>query len=195
MRNALGTCLPVPPAALVAIIVLLATAPLPPGASLLAPPAARAQVSAGAAVAFSTYLGGNGGDVAAGVALDSAGNIYVTGRTRSTTFPLARPYQATPVRGGFDTTEIFVTKFSPDGRTLLYSTYLGGKELDRANAIAVDSQGQAVITGLTTSPDFPTANARFPNYTNQGDAFVLKLSADGQRLVYSTYLGGNGLDD
>jgi hypothetical protein len=179
---------------LLSIVVLFATALLPLGALTVAP-VARAQTSAGVDVAFSTYLGGNGGEVAAGVALDSAGNIYVAGRTRSTNFPLADPYQATPTRGGSDTNDIFVTKFSPDGRTLIHSTYIGGKELDRANAIAVDSQGQAVITGFTTSSDFPTANARFPTYTNQGDAFVLKLSADGKRLIYSTFLGGNGLDE
>lgn len=180
---------------MLASVVLLTLTPLLLGVAPLAHQDAYAQALAGVAVAFSTYLGGNGGDVAADVAFDQAGNIYVAGRTQSTSFPMVNPYQGTPKRGGVNNTDIFVAKFAPDGRTLIYSTYLGGKDLDRANAIAVDSQGQVIITGLTTSSDFPTANARFPTYTNQGDAFVVKFSADGQQLIYSTYLGGNGLDE
>src|SRR5205823_6554294 len=103
---------------------------------------------------YSTYLGGNGDDYGSGIAVDSAGNAYVTGATASTDFPTAVPFQATS--GGGD--DAFVTKVNPTGSVLLYSTYLGGNGLDGGYGIAVDSAGNAYVTGATASTNFPTAN-------------------------------------
>src|SRR5262249_10589543 len=98
--------------------------------------------------------------------------------------------------------DAFVTRLSPGGSSLVYSTYLGGKRWDWANGVAVDAAGNAYVMGQTNSDNFPTLNAVQPTYgggwRNHGslyydcnDAFVTKLSADGSSLVYSTYLGGN----
>ncbi len=141
-------------------------------------------------LSYSTYLGGNSDDYAYGIAVDSSGNAYVTGGTSSTDFPTQNPLQAT--YGGNQ--DAFVTKFSADGASLVYSTYLGGNSDDRGDGIAVDSSGNAYATGYTTSTNFPTKD---PLQANKGlveDAFVTKISADGASLVYSTYLGGNGSD-
>src|SRR5207249_2771561 len=110
-------------------------------------------------------------------------------------FPTASAFQST--RQYIDA---FVTKLSPDGATLLYSTYLGGSYSDSGVAIAVDGSGSAVVTGVTRSSDFPTLNAMQPAYGGAGDcfadacrdAFVTKLNPDGNGLVFSTYLGGGG---
>src|SRR5262249_52084821 len=137
---------------------------------------------------YSTYLGGNSNDDAFGIAVDGAGSAYVTGRTSSTNFPTVNPYQTD--QGDFD---VFVTKLSPSGSSLVYSTYLGGGGIDYGYGIAVDGSGSAYVTGQTGSSDFPTVN---PYQSDQGDtdAFVAKLSPDGAGLVYSTYLGGNAED-
>jgi hypothetical protein len=133
---------------------------------------------------FSTYLGGNANDNAKAIGLDSDGNAYITGVTRSTDFPLVTPWQTDQPYE-----DIFVTKLSADGSSLLYSTYLGGSGYDYAMGIAVDSSGNAYITGETSSTDFPTHD---PYQTNrdQSDAFVTKLSSSGSSILYSTYLGG-----
>jgi hypothetical protein len=142
----------------------------------------------GATLVYSTYLGG-GVDEGFGIAVDSAGSAYVTGYTYSSSFPTQNPLQAN-LAGDAD---IFVTKFSPAGNTLVYSTYLGGSNLDVAFGIAVDSSGNAYITGKTRSNDFPTANAFQPVFGGgDADAFVAKLNPAGSALVYSTYLGGSG---
>jgi hypothetical protein len=89
--------------------------------------------------------------------------------------------------------DVFVTKFSPAGTTLVYSTYLGGSGLDEAFGISVDTSGNAYVTGKTASTDFPTVNAFQPAYGGgNADAFVAKLNPAGSALVYSTYLGGSG---
>ena len=152
----------------------------------------------GSALVYSTYLGGGGSgsgfstsgiDEGFGIAVDSLGSAYVTGYTYSTSFPTKNPLQAN-LAGGSD---IFVTKFSPAGNTLVYSTYLGGRDLDEAFGIAVDALGSAYITGKTRSNDFPTVNAFQPTFGGGNeDAFVAKLNPDGSALVYSTYLGGSG---
>ena len=141
----------------------------------------------GSAMLFSTYLGGSGPDVSTDIALDSAGNAYVTGYTASTNFPIANPLQPT-TGGGY--ADVFVTKLNPTGSALLYSTYLGRGGDDRGAAIAVDSDGNALITGTTT--DFPTVNPLQPSYGGGSvDAFVAKLNVTGSALLYSTYLGGS----
>ncbi|MBI4637936.1 MAG: SBBP repeat-containing protein [Candidatus Rokubacteria bacterium] len=147
----------------------------------------------GATLVYSTYLGGsavelNGGT--AGIAVDASGNAYVTGDTSSTDFPTASALQ--PASGG--STDAFVTKLNPTGAALVYSTYLGGSSNDRGLGIAVDASGNAHVTGITLSTDFPTASALQPAFGGIIDAFVTKLDPTGATLVYSTYLGGSNND-
>ncbi len=145
----------------------------------------------GSALVYSTYLGGSGGDQAFGVTVDAEGNAYVTGETDSRDFPTVNALQ--PEFGGF--IDAFVAKLSPDGSALVYSTYLGGSNLDIATSIAVDLDGNAYLTGATISTNFPTANPLQPEFAGgDNDGFVTKLSPDGSALVYSTYLGGSGGD-
>jgi hypothetical protein len=144
---------------------------------------------------YSTYLGGPGSDYAYGVAVDQAGSAYVTGQTYGS-FPVVNSLQQ--YGGGGDA---FVAKLSPDGSSLVYATYLGGKDFDAAYGIAVDSTGAAYVTGVTESEDFPVTDGAFqtviPTGHCKGDpacssAFVSKLSPDGSALAYSTFLGGYG---
>jgi hypothetical protein len=144
----------------------------------------------GSALVYSTYLGGNGIDIAKGIVVDSAGNAYVTGYTGSNNFPTKNPFQR--ARAGYY--DAFVTKLSPTGSALVYSTYLGGSGGDFANGIVVDSAGNAYVTGQTSSTNFPTKNPFQGASTGGSDAFVTKLSPTGSTLVYSTYLGGSGTD-
>jgi Beta-propeller repeat len=137
---------------------------------------------------YSTKLGGTDSDAGYAIALDAAGNAYVTGDTSSTNFPGTKPRQRT-IRGG---TDVFVAKFSADGSGLLYATYLGGSGDDVGYGIAVDKAGNAYITGDTRSADFPTAKPWQAKLGGAVDAFVAKLSADGAQLLYSTYFGGGG---
>jgi hypothetical protein len=141
----------------------------------------------GSALVYSTYLGGNGWDVGSSIATDVAGNAYVTGFTASTNFPTVNPLQ--PNNGGADA---FVAKLNPTGSALAYSTYLGGSGNEVSVGIAIDTEGNAYVTGATASTDFPTA--RHLQLTNSGgaDAFVAKLNPTGAALAYSTYLGGSG---
>ncbi|HEY1336331.1 MAG TPA: SBBP repeat-containing protein [Bryobacteraceae bacterium] len=143
--------------------------------------------AAGNALVYSTYLGGNGVDAGNGIALDPAGNAYITGDTTSYNFP-ATAFQRSP-RGAQDA---FAAKLSPTGNQLVYSTFLGGYNDDHGAAIAVDSSGAAWVTGSTYSNDLPTVNAAQRSLAGGQDAFVTRLSADGNALLFSTYLGGTG---
>ncbi|MBI3474861.1 MAG: SBBP repeat-containing protein [Acidobacteria bacterium] len=146
-------------------------------------------------LAYSTYLGGSGtgGDIGVAIAVDSAGNAYVTGQTNSTDFPTANAIQPTNAGNG----DAFVTKFNADGSALVYSTFLGGSTGgEEGQAIATDSAGNVYVTGATLSSDFPTVNPIQRRYGGgDTDAFVTKINADGNALVYSTYLGAAGEDD
>ncbi|HYJ04808.1 MAG TPA: SBBP repeat-containing protein, partial [Chthoniobacterales bacterium] len=147
--------------------------------------------AAGSALVYSTYLGGSVRDVAYGIALDSTGSVYVTGETLSNDFPTANALQATNASGGLGT-DAFIAKLNSAGSALVYSTYLGGSSNDeQGNDIAVDSAGNAYVTGLTLSTNFPTANALQNTNAGGRSAFVTKLNAAGSALVYSTYLGGS----
>jgi hypothetical protein len=142
----------------------------------------------GRTLVYSTYLGGSDYDFALSIAIDKAGNAYVTGGTLSFDFPTKNPFQKDqPDR------DVFVTKLSPHGNALVFSTYLGGSGMDEAYDITVDRNGDALVTGRTDSDDFPILNY-FQRNQPRGDAFVTKFFRGGNTLVYSTYLGGNGLD-
>ncbi|WP_077490175.1 SBBP repeat-containing protein [Sinomonas mesophila] len=146
----------------------------------------------GSSLLYSTYLGGSDDDNGFGVAVDAAASAYVTGATGSTNFPTTAGAFDTTLDGGGDA---FVTKLSPTGSSLVYSTYLGGGNFDPGNGVAVDATGSAHVTGSTTSTDFPTTAGAFDTTANgSNDAFVTKLSPTGSSLVYSTYLGGSGFD-
>lgn len=152
----------------------------------------------GTELTYSTYLGGTESDKALGIALDPSGNIYLVGSTFSFDFPTANPIQATKA-GPDNFADAFVTKLSPTGDAILFSTYLGGDDWEDGNAIAVDNAGNIVVAGLTSSNDFPLADP-VQNEINGicivgsserycYDAFVTKINANGQ-LAWSTYLGG-----
>lgn len=140
-------------------------------------------------LAYSTYLGSSGSDDISGIAVDSLGNAYVTGHTSSTTFP------NTGTIGGTNR-PLFVSKLKPDGSGLVYSTLISGfpgpfPGTSSGLAIAVDKNGNAYVTGQTDSASFPTTAGAFQAAVHGGnDAFVLKLTADGSSLAYSTCLGG-----
>ncbi len=144
--------------------------------------------SSGSALSYSTYLGGSDYDYGRGIAVDGSGNAYVTGYTDSNDFPTQNPYQGTRA-GEYD---VFITKLSPSGNTLSYSTYLGGYYSDWGNGIAVDGSGNAYVTGETRSDDFPTQNPYQATRAGEYDAFITKVSSSGSALSYSTYLGGSG---
>ncbi|GAB3387806.1 DUF7948 domain-containing protein [Lysobacter fragariae] len=136
-------------------------------------------------LSYSTYLGGTADDFATDIAVDGAGNMYVTGYTASTTFPTTTPIQA--ANGGV--ADVFVTKINAAGTARVYSTYLGGDKFDAAYGIAVDGAGNAYITGTTASTGFPVKSAAQATLVGTSNAFVAKINAAGSELVYSTYFG------
>jgi len=139
---------------------------------------------------YSTYLGSGGSDHGYGIAVDSTGDVYVTGSTSSASLPTQNPYQGANA-GSYD---VFITKLSYSDNKLAYSTYLGGSGDDSARSIALDSSGYAYVTGSTRSGNFPTMNPFQGTNAGGSDAFVTKLNPDGNSLAYSTYLGGSGDD-
>ncbi len=162
-------------------------------------------------LSYSTYLGGSGADAGYGIAVDTAGNAYVTGLTVSTDFPTVNAFQAanaSPTYGN-----AFVSKINPSGSALVYSTYLGGSggapvydgqapegPGSGGQGIAVDAAGNAYIAGITNATDFPTVNALQATNKASGNyggytGFVAKLNSQGSALIYSTYLGGSTWDE
>jgi len=158
----------------------------------------------GSRLVFGTFAGGSLADIGWGIAVDSAGNAYVTGQTSSPDFPTTvgafdTAFGETSCRWGTHTVpcrRAFVLKMAADGTFLIYSTFLGGSGLDAGNGIAVDGNGSAYVTGETWSSDFPTTLGAFDTVHDgyEPDAFVTKFSPDGSTLAYSTYLGGDGWD-
>ncbi len=161
-------------------------------------------------LSFSTYVGGTDTDQANAVAVDSSGNTYVTGLTNSADFPNTVPGRTLKPSGTTCGTsncpDAFVMKMDSAG-TLVYSTYIGGSGADNGSAIAVDTNGNAYITGFTDSLDFPPTAGAFQKIANGGtcsnggslvacnDAFIVKLDSTGANLLYSSYLGSTGEDD
>jgi hypothetical protein len=142
---------------------------------------------------YATYMGGLGDDICYGVSVDAAGNVFITGATDSGNFPTRNALQKIFNGGNFD---MFISKLSVTGLTLLYSTFLGGSNWDQATSIATDTDGTAFITGITDSTDFPTNQAVQPIYGGGVfDAVVIKIPDPGTTIAFSTYFGGNGWDE
>jgi Beta-propeller repeat/Abnormal spindle-like microcephaly-assoc'd, ASPM-SPD-2-Hydin/HYDIN/CFA65/VesB-like, Ig-like domain len=144
-------------------------------------------------LSYSTYIGGSLDDWFGWMTVDSAGNAYAVGMTQSTNFPRVNPLPTnnTYAGGAHDAT---IVKLNSTGTARLYSTYLGGNGDDWNRGVAVDSSGNAYVTGYTTSSNFPTVNAYQSVYGGANDAFVAKISPTGSNLLYSSYLGGTGDD-
>lgn len=162
----------------------------------------------GSALVYSTYIGGREDDAVLGLAVDAQGSAYAAGVTRSANFPVSEDALQSSLRGSggearYPGGDAFVVKLMPDGKSAAYATYLGGSLDDRATAIAVDAKGQAWVVGNTLSIDFPvSSDAAQPRLAGStaseklvlGDAFATQLSADGRKVLYSTYFGGSGND-
>ncbi len=185
-----GEPLPLPGAAHAQGNTLLVPFTLHPAAS----PEAGDPADVSSSLLYSTFLGGSGEDYGVDVALDSAGNTTLIGQVSSDDFP------TTP--GAFDTTydhsDVFVSRLNAAGNALLYSTFIGGNNNDRGAALALDAAGNATLTGNTSSVDFPITFGSFDTEhygNNYPDAFVTRLNAAGNALLYSTFIGGSGLDE
>jgi len=144
--------------------------------------------AAGSGLAYSTFVGGSSSDAAFGLAVDLAGNAFVTGSTLSSDYPAS-----SGVHNG--SRDVFVTKLNAAGSVLSYSALLGGSSNDEGYAIAVDAVGHAFITGLTQSTNYPTTDGAYDRVHNGfGDAFIAKLNSNGAGLLYSTFVGGNSTE-
>jgi uncharacterized protein (TIGR03437 family) len=148
----------------------------------------------GSALVYGTYLGGAGSELANALAVDAANNIYVTGSTLSLDFPVANAYQ----RNAAGNEDAYVAKLNAAGTALVWSTYLGGSELERPYDLALNAAGNLFVAGLTNSSNFPVV--RPLQATNRsvapqtGDGFITRFSVDGKQLDFSTYLGGSASD-
>lgn len=154
-------------------------------------------------LSYATFLGGNSNDIGHAITVDSAGNAYIAGETLSTNFPGVGAGSLQQGKlGASNSPDVFVTKLNAAGSAVVYSTYLGGTGADRAFAIAVDGSGNVYLAGETDSQvisgtgiAFPTTTGAFQQvYRLGGDAFITKINAAGNGLVYSTYLGGSGFE-
>lgn len=144
----------------------------------------------GSGLVYATFLGGSGFETTYTIALDEAGNAYVSGTTNSTDFPVTPGAFANSLGSEQDA---FVAKINPTGAALLYASYLGGNGVDYGYDIAVDGSGQAYVTGLTLSTNFPTTPGALATGYGGGfsDGYAVKVAADGSALTYATYLGGS----
>lgn len=141
---------------------------------------------------YSTLVGGSYADTGQGIAVDSVGNVFITGYSRSSVYPLTTGAYDTSYNGDLD---IFVMKLNPETQTLYYSTYVGGLAVETPKDVKIDVQGNAYIAGSTDSNNFPTTvGAIDRSYNGSTDGFLFKLNSSGTSLVYSTYIGGSGKD-
>lgn len=147
--------------------------------------------SSGSALIWGTYLGGLGNDHVYDLAIDSSGNVVLAGATTSANFPTTVGAYDRYHNGGLDA---FVAKLSSSGSSLLWSTYLGGASSDDARGLALDASDNALLTGYTDSPLFPTVNAYEASHNGGRDAFVAKLNSSGAVLLGSTFLGTSEYD-
>jgi|GEM_PF-3423386 len=141
-------------------------------------------------ISYSTYIGGSSSDYGYGIAVDSSGAAYITGKTASTGFPLVGT--DTPYRGG--DYDAFVVKLGASGASIVYSTYIGGTSSDYSRGIAVDSSGYAYIAGETYNDSFPIVGTTTSFDVGTSTVFVTKLGTSGASIVYSTLIGGNNAD-
>jgi len=149
----------------------------------------------GSGLVFSTYLGGNGTEIAGAVAIDAGGNVYVAGATSSTNFPGVSPSSIQSAPGG--ASDAFVTKLNSTGSSIIYSTLLGGSDGDYADGVGlIVRDGRAYVVSDTSSNDFPGTAASPVQNTFGGsvDLFLTELNSQGSAIVHSTYLGGSGHD-
>jgi len=148
----------------------------------------------GSALVYSTFLGGSSTDNGAAIALNSQGNVYISGTTFSTNFPTTTGAYQTTVRGNGDA---FITQLNSDGTALVYSTFLGGTYgKETGKAIALDLSGNAFVTGITTSSNFPTTTGAYQGtFGGAYDIFVTKLNATASATLFSTFIGKSGYDE
>lgn len=148
----------------------------------------------GTSILYATYLGGRGDGAsfswASGITVDPAGNAYIVGATNAADFPVAGNFLVAPQ----GKTDAFVAKLDRDATNLLFSTFVGGSENDRATGVTLDSGRNLYVVGWTESTNFPQKSPVQSGLLGPRDAFVTKLSADGRRVIYSTYVGGTGAD-
>jgi hypothetical protein len=150
--------------------------------------------ASGSALVYATFLGGTNTDWGLGIAVDGAGNAYVCGETFSSNFPTTSVAYDRSFNGGL--TDAFAAKLNSTGTALVYSTFLGGSQGEGAYAVAVDGTGNAYLTGLTGSSNFPFTSVAADKILNgPNDAFVLKLNSAGSARVYATFLGGDQSDE
>jgi len=151
--------------------------------------------ASGSGLVYSTYIGGSESEGGDAIAVDSSGNAYVTGSTKSTNYDVTSGAFKTKKVGGKFSYDLFVTKLNASGNGLVYSTYIGGSNEDYGLGIAVDGSGNAYVTGQTYSTDYDVTTGAFQTmHGGWTDVFVTKLNASGSSLVYSTYIGGNSED-
>ncbi len=139
---------------------------------------------------YYAYVGNGGFDQAKDVAVDSNGSAVITGNTRNANYPLKNAFQ-TQFKAIYG--NAFISKLTPDGKSLVYSSYIGGSNYESGAGIALDRQANALITGQTFSNDFPVKQAFQMSYAGGGDCYAAKVSSGGE-LVWSTYLGGSGAE-
>jgi len=146
--------------------------------------------ASGTGLIFSTYLGGNSDDKLRSIVLDFDDNVYVTGETDSSNYPILNQYQGDQLG-----TDVILTKLSSSGSTLEFSTYVGGDAADVAYGITLDSQNNPYVVGYTESTDFPVIRSFDDDLDGTRDAFLIGLNATGSSLRFGSYLGGTGIDE
>lgn len=150
----------------------------------------------GTQVVYTTYVGGSDADVLNGMAVNADGLVYLTGSTRSNNFPLGNAAQGT-LNGTSDAFVIWLDPSQANSSAIYYGTYLGGAKEESGNGIAIDAKGRILVTGQTTSSDFPASNGWLASSAGSSDAFIAVIDtsqAGGSTLYYSTYMGGSGWD-
>lgn len=158
--------------------------------ALIMSPVVFKMTTDGRKILYYAFVGNGGWDQALGVGVDANGSAVIHGDTRNSNFPLKNAFQ-TQYKAIYG--NAFISKLSPDGKSLVYSSLIGGSHYEQGNGLALDRQGNAFITGITGSNDFPVKNAIQSSYANSDDCYVAKIAPNGD-LLWSTYLGGSGAD-